>query len=58
MDYPPMAEECQILRRRHPEVPENQIKRVVAAANAIRTDEQLGLELSVFIYEEVFKAIN
>jgi len=53
MDYPPPDEEVRILARRHPEVPRRQIERVVKAAHAVRTDEELGVDLSVRATEEV-----
>jgi MoxR-like ATPase len=53
MDYPPEAEEVRILSQRHPDVPRAQIERTVKAANAIRKDENLGVDLSVRATEEV-----
>jgi len=53
MDYPPEDEEVRILSERHPEVPRKQIRRVVKAANAIRKDESLRVDLSVRATEEV-----
>ena len=53
MDYPPEAEEVRILSQRHPEVPRHQIKRVVKAANAVRNDANLGVDLSVRATDEV-----
>ena len=53
MDYPPADEEVRILAGRHPDVSESQVRRVVAAANAIRHDESLRLDLSVRATEEV-----
>jgi MoxR-like ATPase len=53
MDYPPEAEEVRLLARRHPDVPRNQIERVVKAANAVRRDESLKVDLSVRATEEV-----
>jgi MoxR-like ATPase len=53
MDYPPDNEEIRILSERHPDVPKKHIKRVVAAANAVRQDRELGIDLSVRATEEV-----
>lgn len=53
MDYPPKKEEVRILVERHPHVKKNQIERIVKAANAIRKDESLGVDLSVRATEEV-----
>jgi len=53
MDYPPDEEEVRILAERHPDVKKRQIQRVVKAANAIREDENLGVDLSVRATEEV-----
>ncbi len=53
MDYPPHKEEVQILHRRHPTVAVPTIERIVTAANAIRSDKNLGVDLSVRATEEV-----
>jgi len=53
MDYPPEKEEVRILAARHPNVPLAQVKRIVRAANAIRSDENLRVDLSVRATEEV-----
>ncbi len=53
MDYPPAKEEVSILHREHPEVPVPMIERVVKAANAIREDENLQVDLSVRATKEV-----
>ena len=53
MAYPPEAEEVRILSERHPGVPRRAIERVVAAANAVRKDENLRVDLSVRATEEV-----
>ncbi len=53
MAYPPEAEEARILSQRHPGVPQGQIQRVVQAANAVRSDEDLQVDLSVRATEEV-----
>lgn len=53
MSYPPQKEEVRILSERHPGVPRGQIERVVEAANAIRKDENLRVDLSVRATEEV-----
>jgi len=53
MDYPPAAEEVRILARRHPDVPRRQIEQIVQAANAVRSDENLRVDLSVRATDEV-----
>ena len=53
MSYPPEKEEMKILSDRHPEVPGAQIRRIVKAANAVREDENLQVDLSVRATEEV-----
>jgi len=53
MDYPPEGEEVRILSERHPDVPRHEIERVVRAANAVRKDENLGVDLSVRATDEV-----
>lgn len=53
MEYPPEAEEVRLLYQRRPDVPRSQIERVVKAANAIRRDENLRVDLSVRATEEV-----
>jgi nitric oxide reductase NorQ protein len=53
MYYPPESEECRILGQRHPDVPRHQIARVVQAANAVRQDQNLRLDLSMRATEEV-----
>ena len=53
MGYPPENEEVRLLCRRRPDVPRNQVERVVKAANAVRQDENLGVDLSVRATEEV-----
>lgn len=53
MGYPPEKEEVRILGERHPDVPKPQILRVIQAANAIRKDENLKVDLSVRATEEV-----
>ena len=53
MNYPPENEEVRILTERHPEVPKKDIQRVVQAANAVRSDENLRIDLSVRATEEV-----
>jgi len=51
--YPPQDEEVRILTQRHPGVPRKQIRRTVQAANAVRGDENLGVDLSVRATDEV-----
>jgi MoxR-like ATPase len=53
MDYPPQPEEVSILHRRHPTVPVALIERAVTAANAVRNDKNLGVDLSVRATQEV-----
>jgi len=53
MHYPPEKEEVRILCERHPDVPRPQVERVVCAANAIRHDPNLRVDLSVRATEEV-----
>jgi nitric oxide reductase NorQ protein len=53
MTYPPAAEEIRLLARRHPQVPRRQIERLVQAANALRQDESLRIDLSMRATEEV-----
>ena len=53
MDYPPEKEEVRILAERHPDVPRRQIERTGTAANAVRHDETLRVELSVRATQEV-----
>ena len=53
MAYPPADEEVRLLTRRHPGVPRKEIERVVVAANAIRSDESLRVDLSVRATDEV-----
>ncbi|MFH1277623.1 MAG: MoxR family ATPase [Candidatus Eisenbacteria bacterium] len=53
MDYPPEKEEVRVMRKRHPEVPEAQIAKIVRVANEIRKDDGLQVDLSVRATEEV-----
>jgi len=53
MDYPPHAAEAQILHRRHPDVSRAQIEQVVTAANAVRHDSNLNVDLSMRATDEV-----
>lgn len=53
MSYPPEEEEIRILQRRHPDLARSQIARVVKAANAVRGDKDLRVDLSVRATEEV-----
>lgn len=52
MGYPPPAEETRILAQRHPGVPRKQIERLVRTADAIRRDEDLGVDLSMRATDE------
>lgn len=53
LNYPPEKEEIRIMSERHPDVPKQQIEKVVQVANQIRKDENLGVDLSVRATEEV-----
>ena len=53
MSYPPEEEEIRILSERHPGVPRKQIEQVVTAANAVRKDDDLRVDLSVRATDEV-----
>jgi MoxR-like ATPase len=50
--YPPEGEEIKILARLRPDLGVGQIQRVVTAANAVRQNKELGLDLSVRATEE------
>jgi len=52
MGYPPEEEEVKILARRHPEVSRKAVRRVVRAANRVRGDRELGLDLSMRATDE------
>lgn len=53
MGYPPAAAEVRLLSARHPNVPKALVERVVAAANAVRSDAELSLDLSMRATDEV-----
>ncbi len=53
MDYPPEKEEKRILQRLFPQVSAQQIRRIVTAANAIRKDQELRVDLSMRATQEV-----
>jgi nitric oxide reductase NorQ protein len=53
MEYPPEKEEIRILAERHPEVQRKNVQRIVKAANAVRSDESLRVDLSMRATEEV-----
>ncbi len=53
MDYPPRDEEIRILAERNPSVARSSIERIVDAANGVRKDEGLGVDLSMRATEEV-----
>ena len=53
MEYPPIEEEVRILHERYPDVTQKQIRRLVTAAHAVRSDENLRVDLSVRATEEV-----
>ena len=52
VDYPPPAEEAKILARRFPTMSTATIETVVAAANAVRDDASLAVDLSMRATEE------
>ena len=52
LSYPPPDEEEKIVSRRYPAVPKELLSAVVKAANAIRTDETLGVDLSMRATQE------
>jgi MoxR-like ATPase len=52
IDYPPAAEERKILARRFPGVQPKVLDLVVGAANAVRSDDNLGVDLSMRATEE------
>jgi MoxR-like ATPase len=51
--YPPAKEEVAILRRKYPAASPSLVEMLVAAANAVRADEQLRVDLSMRATEEV-----
>lgn len=53
LGYPPAEVETRLLCGRHPGVPRREIARVVKAANAVRRDEALRVDLSVRATDEV-----
>lgn len=53
ISYPPQDVEVKLLTRRHPSVPVKDVERVVKAANAVRDDDNLRVDLSVRATEEV-----
>ncbi len=58
IDYPPQKAEVLLLAKRHPDVARQQVERVVTAANAIRRDDNLGVDLSVRATEEVLTLLG
>ena len=52
MNYPPEAAEVKILLQRFPSLETSAVKRVVKAANAVRSDEELAVDLSMRATEE------
>ena len=52
LDYPPAEDEIKLLTRRYPQVELDFVKQIVAAANAVRFSETLGVDLSVRATEE------
>ncbi len=53
LDYPPPTEEARILAQRHPSVSRARVEKVVAVANAVRKDKDLGVDLSMRATDEV-----
>ncbi len=51
--YPPADEEIRILGQRYPAVPKKQVRKLVKLANLVRSDAELGLDLSMRATEEV-----
>jgi len=51
--YPPADAEIRLLSKRHPDVPRQMIEKTVKAANAVRADEQLAVDLSMRATDEV-----
>ncbi len=52
MDYPPPEEEIRLLAAKYPRASRKEIDRIVRAANAIRKDEALQVDLSMRATEE------
>ncbi|EGB15660.1 ATPase associated with various cellular activities AAA_5 [Pseudodesulfovibrio mercurii] len=52
VDYPPPEAEARLLSRTYPDVPLREIRRVVKVAEAIRTDRDLDLDLSMRATQE------
>ncbi|HEV8323844.1 MAG TPA: MoxR family ATPase [Myxococcota bacterium] len=52
MDYPPEDEEVKLLVRRHPNVPQKTVRRLVRVAGRVRGDKELGLDLSMRATDE------
>ncbi len=53
VDYPPADAEMRLLCERYPRVEQSQVERVVKAANSVRADKNLRLDLSMRATEEV-----
>jgi MoxR-like ATPase len=53
VSYPPQDQEVSILRRRYPGVPHQKVEKLVQAANAVRQDKELAIDLSMRATEEV-----
>jgi MoxR-like ATPase len=52
MDYLPPEEEVKLLARRHPELPEKYVERIVRVADRVRSSPEIGVGLSVRATEE------
>jgi len=52
LDYPPPEEEEKLLARRFPDLDRSRLGAVVAVADALRKDEQLGVDLSMRATQE------
>jgi len=50
--YPPEKDECRLLAKRHPDVPRHLIEKIVNAANQVRSDKQLAVDLSMRATDE------
>jgi MoxR-like ATPase len=53
LDYLPPDEEVKLLRKRHPELTEKLVRRIVAVADRVRRSPELGTGLSVRATDEV-----
>jgi MoxR-like ATPase len=53
MNYPPPAQEVKLLLQKHPGLDKTTVSRVIKAADALRKDRDLGLDLSMRATDEV-----